>query len=144
MTKCLDPLVRGGCLALCLSLICEVDFVLALSLPLVRGCIVEERSYVLSNCIYSNPQWRFPMWEVLCGRVMKILLCEGRDVELCARASKHILVFAFDPLSLTLSHLCCALHHSYCSFILICLVVFVCVPHLSLTKRASYSTSTLI
>ena len=32
--------------------------------------------------------------------LVKILLCEGRDVELCARTSKHILVFAFDPLSL--------------------------------------------
>ena len=44
----------------------------------------------------------------LCGKscvdeLVKILLCEGGDVELCARTSKHILVFAFDPLSLTLS-----------------------------------------
>ena len=31
---------------------------------------------------------------------MKILLCEGRDVELGARTSKHILLFAIDPLSL--------------------------------------------
>ena len=42
------------------------------------------------------------MWEVLCGELVEILLCEGGDVELCARTSKHILVFAFDPLSLTL------------------------------------------
>jgi len=44
----------------------------------------------------------------LCGKscvdeLVKILLCEGGDVELCARTLKHILVFAFDPLSLTLS-----------------------------------------
>jgi len=42
------------------------------------------------------------VWEVLCG------LCEGGDVELCARTSKHILVFAFDPLSLSLLY--CALN----------------------------------
>ena len=42
--------------------------------------------------------------------LVEILLCEGGDVELGARTSKHILVFAFDPLSLTLSLLYCALH----------------------------------
>ena len=86
----------------------------------------------------------------LCGKfcvdeLVEILLCEGGDVELCARTSKHILVFAIDPLSLTLSLsyiLCLALIHIFIS--LICLVVFVCVPHLCLTTRASYSTSTLI
>ena len=37
LAKCLDPLVRGGCgcLALCLSLNCEVDFVWLSALPLV-------------------------------------------------------------------------------------------------------------
>ena len=44
----------------------------------------------------------------LCGKsyvdeLVKILLCESGDVQLCARTSKHILVFAIDPLSLTLS-----------------------------------------
>ena len=43
-----------------------------------------------------------------CGKscvdnIVEILLCEGGDVELGARTSKHIFVFAFDPLSLTLS-----------------------------------------
>ena len=54
----------------------------------------------------------------LCGKscvdeLVEILLCEGGDIELCARTSKYILVFAFDPLSLTLSLslLYCALHH---------------------------------
>ena len=39
---------------------------------------------------------------VLCGQVsgLKILLGEGGDVKLGARTSKHIFVFAFDPLSL--------------------------------------------
>ena len=36
-------------------------------------------------------------------KLVKILLCEGGDVELGARTSKHIIVFVFDPLSLTLS-----------------------------------------
>ena len=49
--------------------------------------------------------------------IVKILLSEGGDVELGARTSKHILLFAFDllsvySLSLSLS-LCIA---SYCSY----------------------------
>ena len=82
---------------------------------------------------------------VLCGQVsgLEILLCEGGDVELCARTSKHILVFAFDPLSLTLSLLYCALHHFILIIHIICLA-YLCVPHLCLTTRASYSASTLI
>ena len=41
---------------------------------------------------------------VLCGQAsaLKILLGEGGDVELGARTSKHILLFALDPLTLTL------------------------------------------
>ena len=60
---------------------------------------------------------------VLCGQVsgLEILLCEGGDVELGARTSKHILVFAFDPLSLSpLSYFVQGID-SYCSFIIICL-----------------------
>ena len=33
-------------------------------------------------------------------KLVEILLCEGGDVELGARTSKYIFVFAFDPLSL--------------------------------------------
>ena len=66
----------------------------------------------------------------LCGKsgvdeLVKILLCEGGDVELGARTSKHIFVFAFDPLSITLSYIVPCVD-SYCSFILICLDLFVC------------------
>jgi len=66
----------------------------------------------------------------LCGKscvdeLVKILLCEGGDVELCARTSKHILVFAIDPLSVTFSlTLCLALIH-ICHIIYM-LVLFVC------------------
>ena len=56
----------------------------------------------------------------LCGKscvdaIVKILLCEGGDVELGGRTSEHIFMFVFDPLSLTLSLslslLHCALIH---------------------------------
>ena len=48
----------------------------------------------------------------MCGKfcvdaIVEILLCEGDDVELSARTSKYIFVFAFDPLSLTLSLILC-------------------------------------
>ena len=58
--------------------------------------------------------------------IVEILLCEGGDVELGARTSKDILVFTIDPLSLnSLSYIVPCID-SYCSFILICLVLFVC------------------
>ena len=79
------------------------------------------------------------MWESCVDKLVEILLCEGGDVELCARISKHIRVFAIDPLSLTLSYIVLCII-SFISYML----VFVCVPHLCSTKRASYSTSTLI
>ena len=56
----------------------------------------------------------------LCGKscvddLVEILLCEGGDVELGNRTSKHILVFAFDPISLTLSYIvpCIISYRSY-------------------------------
>ena len=67
----------------------------------------------------------------MCGKsyvdeLVKILLCEGGDIELGARTLKHILVFAFDPLSLnSLSYIV----HCIISFISYMLVFF-CVPNL--------------
>ena len=66
----------------------------------------------------------------MCGKsymddIVEILLCEGRDVELGARTSKHIFVFAFDP-SLTLSLYYCSLHHFILFISFICLDLFVC------------------
>ena len=55
-----------------------------------------------------------PFVGVLCGQAsgVEIFLGEGGDVELGARTSKHILLFALDPLTLTLSlSLLCALHY---------------------------------
>ena len=51
---------------------------------------------------------------VLCGQAsgFEILLDEGGDVELGARTSKQMLLFALDPLTLTLSlSLHCALYY---------------------------------
>ena len=81
--------------------------------------------------------------EVPCvDELMEILPCDSGDVELGARTSKHIFVFAFDPLSLTLSlsfSLCIVhiVHIIYMLGLIVCL-------YLCLTKRASNSTSTLI
>ena len=76
--------------------------------------------------------------------LVEILLFEGGDVELCARTSKHISVFVFDPLtlilSLSLSLILCLVHIVH---IIYMFGLIVC-PCLCLTKRASYSTSTLI
>ena len=62
--------------------------------------------------------------------LVKILPCEGEDVELGARTSKHIFVFVFDPLSLnslSLSLLYCALHHIDH---IIYMLIIVCVSYL--------------
>ena len=81
---------------------------------------------------------------------------EGGDVELGARTSKHFLSLRLiHCLSNSLSfyfvqsifnhiiHIACVALHLFILLIhIICLVV--CVPHLYLTIRASYSTSTLI
>ena len=88
---------------------------------------------------------------------LEILLGEGGDVEIGARTSKHIFVFAFDPLSLnSLSLLIVqSIIHSYHLLLVLSLHLIhiaypymlgllVCVPHLYLTTRASYITSTLI
>ena len=92
-----------------------------------RGCVVLERGVVYSQIVFAQ----ILSGGSLCGKscmdeLVEILLCEGGDVELCARTSKHIRVFAFDRLTLTLSLYFCALHH----FILIIhnymLGLFVC------------------
>ena len=47
---------------------CRGDLFCALSLS-VEVVFVGERRCVLPIIIAPNPQWRFPVWEVLCGRV---------------------------------------------------------------------------
>ena len=55
---------------------------------------------------------------------LEILLGEGGDVELGARTSKHIFVFAFNPLSLYSLSFICVVHsiiHSYLICLHLCL-----------------------
>ena len=71
--------------------------------------------------------------------LVEILLCEGGNVELGAQISKRIFVFAFDPLSLTLSlTLCIASYHSY----LICLCLIMC--HTCVKPRELHITPQLL
>ena len=103
---------------------------MALCLASVRGCIWLREELCTLDCICPKSSVEVPCVGVLCGQVsgLKILLCEGGDVELCARTSKHIRVFVFDPLTLTLSlslyFVSCII--SYCSFILYAWLVCVC------------------
>ena len=88
----------------------SIEVFLCCALPLVRGCICWREEL----CTLKLYLPKILSGDSLCGKscvdeLVKILLCEGGDVDLCARTSKHILVFAFDPLSLTLSLLHCAL-----------------------------------
>ena len=109
--------------------------------------VLFERNCVLQVCITQ-----ILSEGSLCGKsfvnvIVKILLCEGGDIELSARTSKHIFMFAFDPLSLTLSLslsliLCPALIHI--AHIIYLLDIDCVCSYLCLTKRASNSTSTLI
>ena len=75
------------------------------ALPLSLEVVFVERGVLHSLIVFTQ----ILSGGSLCGKscvdeIVEILLCEGRDVELGARISKHILVFAFDPLSLTLSY----------------------------------------
>ena len=67
------------------------------------------------------------MWESCVDKIsgLEILLGEGGDVELGARTSKQILLFAFDPLTLTLSFTLCLAsfilsYHNYMLCLLVC------------------------
>ena len=77
---------------------------MALCLASSERLYLLERGVVYSQIVFAQ----ILSGGSLCGKscvddIVKILLCEGGDVELGAQISKHILVFAFDPLSLTLS-----------------------------------------
>ena len=101
---------------------------------------IGERSCVLLFCITQ-----ILSGGSLCGKscvddIIEILLCEGKDVELGARTSKHILVFAIDPLSLnSLSYIvhCIILFISY-----ICLALIMCLT--CVQPRELYITPQLL
>ena len=90
---------------------CRSDNCCALPLMQRLYCLREE---------LCTPKLYYPLsGGFLCGKscvdeLVKILLCEGGDVELGARTSKHIFVFAFTPLSLTLLY--CALFILFISY----------------------------
>ena len=95
-------------------------------------------------CISQNPQWRFPVWEVMCGRDSGNLSVwrRGRRA-VCSNLETYLGVCDWSTFSNSLSiTLCLASFHIAHSYI-ICLACL-CVPHLCLTTRASYSASTLI
>ena len=69
-----------------LPLGCEAVFERGVRYSLVVKILLGEGS------LGGSPRWT--------NSGLEILLGEGGDVELGARTSKHILVFAFDPLSL--------------------------------------------
>ena len=61
-----------------------------------------KRGVVYSQLLYCPKSY---LEVSLCGKscvdeIVEILLCEGGDVELCARTSKYIRVLAIDPLTL--------------------------------------------
>ena len=109
----------------------------------VEVVFVGERSCVLLVCITQ-----ILSGGSLCGKscvddIVKILLCEGGDVELGARTSKHILVFAFDPLSLTFSlSLSYIVHCIILSISFVCLVLIVC--HTCVELRELYIAPQLL
>ena len=60
-----------------------------------------ERGVVYSQVVFAQILSGGSLCRKSCvDAILEILLCEGGDVELGARTSKHILMFAFDLLSL--------------------------------------------
>ena len=94
------PLVRGGVWLYPSSV--EVDCgCLATGLPL--GCEVVLERGVRYSRLYKSSSVEVPSVGVLGGQDSGLEILhggEGGDVELGARTSEHIFVFAFDPLSL--------------------------------------------
>ena len=82
------------------------------------------------------------MWEVLCGRYSGNPSVRRRGRRAVARTSKHILLFAIDPLSLTLSLILCLELFHIVHIILICLVLIVC--HTCVEPRELYIAPQLL
>ena len=105
-----------------------VGFCLATGLPL--GCeAVFERGVRYSLCCNKSSSVEVPS---VGDSGLEILLGEGGDVELGARTSKHIFVFAFDPLSLNPLFLFVqSIIHSIITYLLVlCLASFILLYHL--------------
>jgi len=100
----------------------SVEVIVIVPCLLCRGCVCWREELCAPNCIYPNPQWRFPVWEVLCGRYSENPSVWRRGHRAVARISKHILLFAIDPLSqLSLSFISCIVSYSYHIYAWYCL-----------------------
>ena len=112
-------LVRGGVcieipqvwgdwfvLAKCLPLLCEVVFVLVVPCLFDRLYWLREELCTPGCCIAPNPQWRFPVWEVLCGQVSgnPSAWRRGRRAG-CSNLETYpcVCVWSIDSISLSLS-----------------------------------------
>jgi len=138
-----SSLCRGDCGGIwlsALSLLCRDDccFGLVPYLLCWGGC-VGERSCVLLILYLQIPRWRFPMLEVLCGHIENPSMWR-RECRAVARTSKHIVLFAFDPLSLNSFSLSLSLSLLYLTLIHIVHITYmldiVCVPILVLNQES--------
>ena len=112
------PLVRGGVWFVTLFGRGVVVVWLRAYPSVVRWCLREE--FGTPIVVTNPPRWRFPRWKY---SGLEILLGEGGDVELGARTSKHIFVFAFDP---------CLSNSLSLSFFYLCKASFILPYHISL------------
>ena len=105
-------------------------FVLALCLASSERLYWLREELCTLNCINPNPQWRFPVWEVLCERVGENpSVWRRRRRVVCSNLETYLCVCVWSTFYNSLSYIVPCID-SYCSFILICLVLLVCVPYL--------------
>ena len=98
--------------------------------------VFAERGVVYSQIVFAQILSGGSLCRKSCvNAIVEILLGEGGDIELGARISKHILVSAFDQLSLiSLSYVVSCIFHIV--HIIICLDLFVC--HTCVKPRELY------
>ena len=142
------PLVRGGdCVGIpqvwgdcCFEWLCaypsfvRLIFVWLCALPLsVEVVIVGERSCVLPIVFTPNPQWRFPVWEVLCVRVSEnpSVWRRGRRA-VCSNLETYLGVCDWSTFSNSLSYICALIHIAISYTCLCCL----CVPILVFNQES--------
>ena len=109
------------------SLLCEVELDLYPSSVEVIGCLAKSLP-LLCEVVFVLPQGRLYWLREEFGTPsgLEILLGEGGDVELGARTSKHIFLFAFDRLalnSLSLLFVYCIIHIVISYMLVLCLAL---------------------
>ena len=81
------------------------------ALPLVRGYICLREELCTPNCNCPNPQWRFLVWEVLCGRYSEKPSVWRRERRAgCSNLKTYLCVCVWSTFSKP-SLLYCVLHH---------------------------------